>query len=338
MTTRALQCIVGQLCWLLFVAAAGACMTNPLERTQQRTRKDSVTFSGLTPVQRETVAIDIYDYDNRRYSSLATAVSASADGVVDAEGVEWLPWSVDARLPGARNFWQTEGSGTSRYAIAGVRPTGSLGSITTFVTNTCIQRVALETGSGNEIKSQCGTGTTSVLRVPCGDRNEACCPRGAACATGLTCKIDLCVPSSVSVGSMPRPDPRPVIIMNSANTCADTVGGPCLIQPAECFQGATQIMGTIACVNGRPKCTAQHGVDYCNLCDNNLCGGCAMSSCLYDEQCSPGTVCNTYPNAKFCNPIEQSACPRKNGYCWLPKATSMASPPDGAANQDICAL
>jgi hypothetical protein len=105
---------------------------------------------------------------------------------------------------------------------------------------------------------------------------------------------------------------------------------------AECFQGLTQIRGKIECVNGTPVCRATHGVDYCNRCDNALCGGCASMSCTFDEQCGPGSVCNSYPNGKVCTAIGSPACRHKNGYCWPVKESVMASPPPGARNQDIC--
>lgn len=325
----------------VLVASGTGCMFGPYDGEDIKGRKMPVSFGGTTFWPSDPIAIQALNRSTNQWSTIATT-TADTQGEPDSAGYIWFMWAKEnVTLPSSTAFWQTTGSGTNRKSTITTRAVSqNFGGPTSTFTNPAQQCVVanllVNDSNGIELINMCASGTTSRIDVPCGDLMEACCAQAPSCnGSGLTCKSGLCVKPATAVettdGGMPIVEPE-------NQPCADVVGGPCMAPTPGCASGTTSVMSTIKCVNNRPVCTTpRRGVDYCDRCDNSLCGGCYGASCTFDAQCGPASFCNSYPAAQGGNRCDSHACQEKRDYCWLPKENLMAPPPAGATSGDACA-
>jgi hypothetical protein len=328
---------------LLLLSAAG-CMLGPYDGEDIKARKMPVSFGGTTFWPNDPITIQALNRSTNQWSTIATT-KGDAQGEPDSAGHVWFMWAKEnVTLPNSAVFWQTTGSGTSRKSTITTRAVSqNFGGPTNTFTNPAQQcalaNLLVNDSSGIELINMCATGSTTKIDVPCGDLTEACCVQSPACnstsASPLTCKSGLCVRPATDVVTT---DAGMGVVDPDDQPCADVVGAPCMAPTPGCYSGTTSVMSTIKCVNNKPVCTKPVlRVDYCDNCDNSLCGGCPGAPCDFDAQCGPASFCNTYPEAQGGNRCDSHECQEKRDYCWLPKTTFMAPPPAGATSGEACA-
>jgi hypothetical protein len=323
---------------------ASGCMTQPFDGQTIAARETRIGVSGSVTRPNDLISVKALNPTTNTWTTLATTRSLQT-GNLDAKGITWFNWGAsNVTLPLTRQFWASRSTADgSRYVDLRLKANGADGDLETFsqAATNCLVNTFLGGGGGFDFAVQCGTGVTATVSVQCGHHNLACCTSASqnlVCSGSDRCTGGLCVKPPVVVKPSPR-DGSPKVdkeaSMTAGATCADMDGAPCMGPIASCAAGTTTGPGKIRCANNTPICEVEAN-SFCTICGGN-CGGCAGDSCISDDDCGPGAVCQTSAALPHvCKPIEPTACHRISGYCWLPKDTPIADPPPGAHSQDVC--
>jgi hypothetical protein len=316
----------------------------------------TVTFSGYTYWPSDAIKLQAQDMATPRWDTFGTTITATSQPSTDSAGQKWYLWQRDTKLPTATKYWRHAGSGSSRTVRIRLRALTANGGGPTYTfrtgsaTEDCINDQGI---NGAALIEHCSRDARENLPweeerlveviVACGDKNESCCKAAgvsssAWCASGLACS------SSNACVTAPPPPPLPPPVTPTLPpppppTC--TAGNPCDVRPAECNPAypTSNVQGRTVCSSGVSRCVATEGVDYCKYGNHgapNLCGGAATQRCYGDEDCAPGTVCNTYPVAQGGGGCEPIGCTLKQDYCWPVRSSTNAPAPPGASNTDAC--
>lgn len=127
------------------------------------------------------------------------------------------------------------------------------------------------------------------------------------------------------------PPPRLGSSFPSRTSTCEGKGNPCKVHPPECIgRGSDWVVnGTIECsADGKARCTAEHGKDYCNRCGGD-CGGCFGEGCFQSFLCSPDQQCVNYRTSINATPRWQcreigQGCTRVQGLCWTKEEVGKA--------------
>jgi hypothetical protein len=325
--------------WALSCCLLAGCLVDPFNGQQIKARSQPISVGGLVPYGDEPIAFKAQNVAASSWLTLATVRSGTMIRVVDAAGVPWTTWDGKVTLPTSRDFWTSRGSGSDRFVDINIKAVGvSSGELTTFSDTDadCIAGMHFSGYGGLDIAASCGDGPRMRVRVPCGDKGEACCTsrqHNNSCNSGLTCKSQLCTLPAVDVvmkeehgtdGGVPvTPDPTDA-------TCTQMHGLPCPISTSICASGDA-VSGKWKCANNRLTCDAVYGVDYCNIGNaGGSCGAGLTDNCGDHLDCTPGLRCHAQD--KTCYRPTTGLCREPSGWCWKPKSSGMG----GIPRTDFC--
>jgi len=166
--------------WCLLPTAAlfaAGCMDSP-RNGQVVSKRTPVALSGVTLQPDAFVAVQAFDFVQKRWEDLAQGVRSGTSPATDAAGHEWFMFEGSFVLPQSPEYWQRQSAvGSQRRVIANVAGHNPAeGYLTTFDTdaNPCIEQ---NWPSGLwTVMSNCGSGVTGAfVSMNCGKADQDCC-------------------------------------------------------------------------------------------------------------------------------------------------------------------